>query len=696
MMENQPLPPLRQELRLEAASPVDGQPFWRLYDPCCQRFYLLPEEDVALLALWSQGSVIGIKRMLSRAGQELDENRLAGLLGFLEQHHLLRTLTSAGHKRLWQARRRELNAFWQHGWRMVKLPLLPATPILNRLQPLLTALGHGYWLLIWSLATAIGLYFTLQQWDIFLATFSGFATVNGVIIYLLALVAVKFLHELGHAYVAAHQGVAVGRIGVALFMGLPMFYTELDQTVRLAPCQRKWVATGGVMVETLLAGLCTLIWAIFPDGVLRTLAFVIATTSWITTLAINLNPLARFDGYYFLADLLGIDNLQSRALAYARGELTRMVLGPVLSSSERLSWHRALFFLFFGTLVWLYQLVLMLGIAWLVYRYSFKALGCLLLAAGVWMFLLRPLCNLIRQWWQLRHKVELRRRLELVLLAVALLVMLFAPLDRHIHAPAVLEWSHQSKVMVPEAGRIVALSLPANGQVQRDQVLLRLTSPLLDQQLEEAQLRARLAGERLARIGGSVDERSEMQVLLQQQIQARADIEGLQHRLERLTIRAPDSGQLVDQRTNLQPGQWLGRETEIGIVLHGEERDVIALVPERQLQRLQPQSRAQFYPEDLSFSPLTAQVDQLAMSAEERLTYVELASVYGGEIPSVEDNGLLRPLSAWHRLHLNVVGKSPVDMPRLRGHITLDAQPESLAGQIGQRVWTLLMQELRQ
>lgn len=46
--------------------------------------------------------------------------------------------------------------------------------------------------------------------------------------------------------------------------------------------------------------------------------FLLATTTWIWTLAINASPFMRFDGYFLLSDLTGLPNLHERCFALAR------------------------------------------------------------------------------------------------------------------------------------------------------------------------------------------------------------------------------------------------------------------------------------------------------------------------------------------------------------------------------------------
>nr|WED68047.1 hypothetical protein PJ912_17895 [Pectobacterium colocasium] len=64
-----------------------------------------------------------------------------------------------------------------------------------------------------------------------------------------------------------------------------------------------------------------------PDGMLRSAAFMLATTTWIMTLAINLSPLMRFDGYFLLSDGLQMPNLQNRGFAIGRWQMREWLFG---------------------------------------------------------------------------------------------------------------------------------------------------------------------------------------------------------------------------------------------------------------------------------------------------------------------------------------------------------------------------------
>ena len=129
------------------------------------------------------------------------------------------------------------------------------------------------------------------------------------------------------------------------------------------------------------------------------------------TLTVNLNPFSRFDGYYFVSDALGIENLQSRALAYTGWACGRVLFGSIEAAPEALGRHRAIGFVGYGVLVWVYRLGLYTGMAALAYKFLFAAAGLLTMAFELWVFVVKPLVRKAGGWWSLRARVTESRRL---------------------------------------------------------------------------------------------------------------------------------------------------------------------------------------------------------------------------------------------------------------------------------------------
>ena len=89
----------------------------------------------------------------------------------------------------------------------------------------------------------------------------------------------------------------------------PFLYTDTTDAWRLRNHkERLLINFAGILTELHLALFATFAWAILPDGGLKSVAFFIATTSWISSLAINVSPFMRFDGYYVFSDWLKAEN----------------------------------------------------------------------------------------------------------------------------------------------------------------------------------------------------------------------------------------------------------------------------------------------------------------------------------------------------------------------------------------------------
>ena len=174
----------------------------------------------------------------------------------------------------------------------------------------------------------VGLFLVGRQWDAFVSTFLHFFNWRGAVMYGAVLCLVKVVHELGHAYTATRFGCRVPTIGVAFMVMVPVLYSDVSDSYRLSSKRKRVaIAAAGVVAELGLAAVATVLWAFLPDGPLRSMAFVVATSSWIMSLTVNLNPLMRFDGYYLLADGLGLPNLQDRACAFGQWKLRQLLFG---------------------------------------------------------------------------------------------------------------------------------------------------------------------------------------------------------------------------------------------------------------------------------------------------------------------------------------------------------------------------------
>ncbi len=76
----------------------------------------------------------------------------------------------------------------------------------------------------------IGLYLVSREWDVFVATFQDFLSLEGMVLMGLALLLVKAAHELGHAYTTVAYGCRVHSMGVAFVVMAPLLYTDVTDS----------------------------------------------------------------------------------------------------------------------------------------------------------------------------------------------------------------------------------------------------------------------------------------------------------------------------------------------------------------------------------------------------------------------------------------------------------------------------------
>jgi len=123
------------------------------------------------------------------------------------------------------------------------------------------------------------------------------------------------VHELGHAAACRYGGATPGKIGVAVYIVYPAFFTDVTQSYRLGRAGRVRTDLGGVYFNALtIAGLTAVYAHTQSPAVLLAIVFVHVEALQ------QLLPLGRLDGYFVVADLVGVPDLFGR-------------IGPILRSA---------------------------------------------------------------------------------------------------------------------------------------------------------------------------------------------------------------------------------------------------------------------------------------------------------------------------------------------------------------------------
>lgn len=673
------LPPLRQDLTLHPGpTQADGSPSWMLHDPAANRFFQLAWPSFEILARWSLGEAEAVRDAVNRdTTLMIDEQDVLAVADFLSHHQLVQVVSTEQNRRLWRLHQagRPSHAMWLlKNYLFFRVPLIRPEALLARLAPLFAWLfTPRFW---WGMGalTLLGVILVSRRWDEFTHTFSGYTGAGAVLGIGLSLGFAKVLHEMGHALTAHRFGCRVPAMGVAFLVLMPVLYTDTNDAWKLpSRRQRLLIGAAGMLAELMLAAVATLAWVLLPDGPLRAGAFLLATTTWLATLAINASPFMRFDGYFLLADWLGLPNLHGRAFALARWQLRRVLLGLDDPEPEAFPPSRRRGLILFAWATWLYRLVLFLSIALLVYHLFFKALGLFMLAVELGWFIVRPITSELAVWWRRRAELGWQRETRRSAAALAALTLLVAvPWQSEVASPAVLEALQAQGLYAPVASEILQVAVKPGQQVKAGQPLLRLHAGMLAAQLTLARVRERTLAEQLARQPFDPELQQQGPVLFKQWQAAVQQVEGLQRQADRLVLKAPFDGRVAD----------LSEAVAVGTVIAEGERllDVIgpdgvkgeAFVDEAGLAGLARGNDAVFVPdsgERWAVHCKLGQIDRLNLPI---LDSPLLASTYGGPIATERREQGLVPLQAVFRVRLEQCDSQRAPAREMAGVARLD------------------------
>ncbi|MCU1720281.1 HlyD family efflux transporter periplasmic adaptor subunit [Pseudomonas sp. 5P_5.1_Bac1] len=678
---------LREELRLHPGPrDASGAPGWTLEDPASGQFFRLGWAELEILKRWSLGCAQRIAEQVSASTTlELDAQDVERLRAFLRHNHLLQCRDDDDRGRLLEAlhNRKTGWARWLlKNYLFVRVPLLRPDAFLQRTLPWVAPFFSRTFLLLTLAAGLLGLALVLRQWDTFTHTFLHFFTFQGAALAGLTLILAKVLHELGHAYTCKRHGARVATMGVALLVMWPVLYTDTSGAWRLARRrQRLAIGAAGMAAELALACWATLLWSFLQDGMLRSAVFTLASTTWILTLAVNLSPFMRFDGYFLLSDLLGVPNLQQRAFALTRWRLREVLFGFGDAPPEFFpaGMRRVLIGYSIGT--WIYRFFLFLGIALLVYHFAFKLLGLLLFAVEIGYFILLPLVNEARQWYARRKDYRMNRNSVISLSACLLaLVLLCLPWRSSVEAPALLKAAQQSSLYTPVAGRLAQVLVQPGDRVQAGQPLFMLDAPDLRHELDSVERRILILQWQTSFQLLDRESAAGLGVVRQELTAAQQRQQVLRQQWQELTVRAAFAGEVREVAEPLAVGEWLPAGQWLGTLVGDDGQQVEAFVEEHDLHRLPADSRGWFYPETFSRAARPVQLEHLAQTASRRLgSAPELASPYQGSIAaSLDGNEPPKPEQALYRATLRVSGDAPENAMVLRGTVVLEGERQSL------------------
>ena len=657
------VPSIRQDLKLsEGPKKEDGSASWLLYDSLRNKYFSINKKAFDLLKNWSSGiETTEFIEKIKKSNLSITKEEIEEFISFLNLNNLTIKKTGDEVKSL-VVQKEKLNKHWLlkiiHNYLFFKIPLFKPGNGLENSLPFALFLGSQTSRLIIYILGIIGIFLTIQNYETFLTTFSYFFNVNGLILFGITIVFVKALHELGHAYVATYYKCKVSSIGLAMLVFFPFLYTDTTDAYKLTDHRKRLLINfAGMLTELHLALLATFVWAVSPEGVIKSASFFIATSSWISSLLINISPFMRFDGYYVLSDFLKAENLQPRSFALGRWQIREWIFGFKFQPPEQLMSQRRWTFIIYAWMTWIYRFFIFIGIALLVYYLTFKILGIILFIIEIVWFILLPIWREIRQWWGLRRYMRFNWTfLRSIFIFSVFLAAMLVPWRSSLSLPAVIDRGEVVDIYPTEDSEIKEIFIISDQQVEKGDLLITMMSPSLSNKVDKAIERVKMIQQKLDRRIGSEADMSNLMVL-ENQLKVEFEIlKSLKEENENLSIYAPMSGVIKDLKY-LNNGQWVNIKEKLFSIVQFNDTKVVAFISENDLDKLEGNTSGYFVPKNNEFDEAEVVLVSQNNTSTEELPYLSLVSTFGGSIASREVKGdgkvVYRPEEALYQLNFS-------------------------------------------
>ena len=695
-------PSIREDLQLFDGTPLeDGSPSWLLFDTLTNKYFTIGLNAFRLLNYWKAD--VDTKTFLQNVEQKgvnLKEEELNDFISFLKVNDLVCHQNSEDINFLIEKYKNQQKHFLLkliHNYLFFKIPLLKPDFFLDKTLSIVKLFGSKLLRNIIYILGFIGIILVIQNWDQFINTFLYFFNWNGIFFYALSLIVVKAIHEFGHAYVAKNYGCNVNSMGIAFLVFFPFLYTDNTNAWRLREySNRLRINFAGISTELHLALIATFFWSILDPGTLKSIAFFIATTSWVSSLLINISPFMRFDGYYVLSDFLRIENLQPRAFSLAKWKLRQIIFGFKHQQPEEMNVNKRNFLIFYAWSTWIYRFFLFIGIALLVYHHAFKVLGIILFVVEILWFIALPIYREMLLWWKMRSEIGLSFNFIRTLLFILIIgTLFFYPWKNYQKIPAILQSENFISIYAPEEAQIKKIHTNEGMKVQENQILMELSSPSLSFKINQTIGELSLAKIKINNALQSKANRQQLLSLRSEKNKLETEIVNYEKIKSSLVIKAPFNSEIA-YLPKFKEGQWINQKEPLVSLVDKKTKIIIAFISEKNIAKLDPSKDIFFISSHIDSPKIKLSISSISKSPVTNFNLFPIVtSLYGGPIAARENANVdILSEQAYYIITMNAFNNIDMIDQKMLGSVNIAISPTSFAEQIYKFVYATLIKEL--
>jgi putative peptide zinc metalloprotease protein len=613
-----------------------------IFDPVADRYFRISEKEHYIISQFNSDKEIDkVSELLTDAGIEISIEDVAATTQFLNQNNLLLPVYYITEKKLNMLKifkRKMLPTRLMSSYLFIKIPLFKPDVLLSKTITHIKTIFNKWTFLFLAIISLIGYIQLVSRWDKVIAIVLQSFTFAGMTRYVSTIIILKLFHEFSHAYVAKALGVRVRRMGVSFILFFPRFYTDVTDSWRI-PDRRKrvYIDVAGIACEVLIGGFAALVWTNSGPGILNTIAYYVFAVSITNTVLVNGNPFIRYDGYYLLMDLTGIDNLQKRGITAAVVFLRKCILGIDDTPRGRKT-PKDRFLIFYGISAFIYRLFLYTSIILIIYLKFIKVIGIILMILEVYILIIKPLINEIRTVMKMKQRIKRTNLTVSILLLGAILLIFLIPLPWNISMPGEVKAKELYVVRARNQGFLLRIHADDQDEIEAGTGLVEQQNPFLEFEAKQKQLELVLAETELDQLLGD-SQTIALGKLKQQQLEAqKKSLANIKREESRLSIESSFPGYFLYNKELLHKGKWLKKGEIIGELYNPKKQLIYAYAKEEYIDKLKVGDKVTFFihSELKGFSGSVISVNSVA--SKKMLGPSPLLTSFGGHINVIPQN----------------------------------------------------------
>lgn len=633
-------PQLRTDLRFYPQS-AEGKPIVVIEDPVTSRYFRIGKAEYLLLS--QLNGKTSVEDAFHRAKQQAHKSNLnfdlhledaVSACEFLFKSNLLADVDEA-------AIQAQVNHHTQAKLTARLNPIFQKFPVGNpsRLLDTFGSLSRSVFsflgFVVWLTIVLVAVYHLIQPDTAFWSQSKGILAGSSWINLVLIWIALKAIHEWGHAACCHRFGGRVNEFGLAFICFFPVAYVNVTSCWRFP---NKWhkmaVSASGIYVELFVAALAAISWFYVDSPILKDILFDIFIVASFTTILFNINPLMKFDGYYFLADYAERPRLYAESMPAVGRCLSWMAWGNS-DGKQYPTWVTA-----YGIAVLFWRLIVCIGI-FLTLSLLGNGIGLVfaLIALGFWF---APVLNRLNKAnWKTFFWRPARQWVHFTFASLLLVAVLAGSgkvflLPRQVSAFGVVNAKDPQVVRASSNGFVEQVFVEPNQFVTSGTPLIELRNQQLRDDLAKFQLdekKLQLEIEQFRADGKTSLVAAESERLRQ----VKSKIDFFQHRVEDLTIRAKIDGKVIASDLAILIGTYLKEGDEILTIAVDGQKEILAAVPQFQLDGMGTTNRNELLDTGTFYLPETGAAKVTLAQVAPKATLVPVSKLLcanvGGPLP---------------------------------------------------------------